>query len=423
MLCRWKKPRAGTAAFLFPGAAEKRRFPRPFAFFRKSAASDSGQRNAGSQSGVRKKDKIQDFRNLYWKEFDMSSRTHDINIKSFEPLIDPNTIKREIPLSAASEKTVTEGRRRIIDILAHHDPRLLMIVGPCSIHDEKAALEYATRLAALQAEVADTMLLVMRVYFEKPRTTIGWKGLINDPHMNGSCDMNEGLRRARRILTEITGMGLPTATEMLDPITPQYLAGLVCWSAIGARTTESQTHREMASGLSMPVGLKNCTDGSLTKAIHAMIAERTPQSFIGVGPDGRTCIVSTTGNPWTHIVLRGGQRPNYDSVSIEEACRELRESGLMETIVVDCSHGNSRKKHQGQAVVLKNVIGQRLEGNRAIVGMMLESNLHEGSQANRKNPAELAYGVSVTDECISWETTEDLLLCAHKRIREVSCPV
>ena len=346
----------------------------------------------------------------------MSSRTHDINIKNFEPLIDPRTLKQELPLTAASEKTIIEGRRQITDILAHHDQRLLMVVGPCSIHDERAAMEYAVRLTRLQTEVAETMLLVMRVYFEKPRTTVGWKGLINDPFMNGSCDMNEGLRRARRLLRRITEMGMPTATEMLDPITPQYLAGLVCWSAIGARTTESQTHREMASGLSMPVGFKNCTDGSLSKAIHAMVAARTPQSFIGVDPEGRCCIVSTTGNPWTHIVLRGGRRPNYDSVSIEEACRDLREAGLEETIVVDCSHGNSRKKHEGQETVLKNIIGQRLEGNQALVGMMLESNLFEGNQPCRQNPAELAYGVSVTDECISWETTEKLLRCTHKRM-------
>ena len=345
----------------------------------------------------------------------MYSRTHDINIKSFEPLVGPNTIKEELPITPASEKTVVEGRRQITEILGKRDPRMLMVVGPCSIHDEKAALDYAERLAGLQKEVAEAMLLVMRVYFEKPRTTVGWKGLINDPHMNGSCDMNEGLRRARRILMKVTELGLPTATEMLDPITPQYLAGLVCWSAIGARTTESQTHREMASGLSMPVGLKNCTDGSLTKAIHAMIAARTPQSFIGVDPEGRTCIVSTSGNPWTHIVLRGGQRPNYDSVSIEEACRELREAGLDETIVVDCSHGNSRKKHEGQAVVLKNIISQRLEGNRAIVGAMLESNIYEGNQSCA-DPNQLAYGISITDECISWETTEKLLRCAHKRL-------
>jgi 3-deoxy-7-phosphoheptulonate synthase len=348
----------------------------------------------------------------------MCSRTHDINIKSFEPLVDPNTIKEEMPITPASEQTVVEGRRQITRILAHEDPRMLMIVGPCSIHDEKAAAEYAERLAALQEEVKETMLLVMRVYFEKPRTTVGWKGLLNDPHMNGSCDMNEGLRRARRILMQVTELGLPTATEMLDPITPQYLAGLVCWSAIGARTTESQTHREMASGLSMPVGLKNCTDGSLTKAIHAMIAARTPQSFIGVDPHGRTCIVSTTGNPWTHIVLRGGHRPNYDSVSIEEACRELKGAGLEETIIVDCSHGNSRKKHEGQAVVLKNIVGQRLEGNSAIVGAMLESNLYEGNQPCQADPEKLAYGVSVTDECISWETTEKLLKCAHRRLLE-----
>ncbi len=264
------------------------------------------------------------------------------------------------------------------------------------------------------------MLLVMRVYFEKPRTTIGWKGLINDPHMNGSCDMNEGLRRARRILLQITEMGLPTATEVLDPITPQYLAGLVCWSAVGARTTESQIHREMASGLSMPVGFKNCTDGSLTKAVHAIVAAQTPQSFIGVDPKGKTCIVSTKGNSWTHMVLRGGQRPNYDSVSIEEACQKLNNEGLKESIVVDCSHGNSRKKYLEQERVLKNIISQRLENNPALVGAMLESNLNEGNQPCSENINDLAYGVSVTDACISWETTLKLILCAHGRMSNVT---
>ncbi len=346
----------------------------------------------------------------------MTTHTHDINIKSFEPLIDPEVLKRELPLTPASEKTVLQGRRRIEDIIAHNDHRLLMIVGPCSIHDEKAALEYARKLTALQKKVNDTMLLVMRVYFEKPRTTIGWKGLINDPHMNGSCDMNEGLRRARRILLKITEMGMPTATEVLDPITPQYLAGLVCWSAIGARTTESQIHREMASGLSMPVGFKNCTDGSLDKAIHAMVASQTPQSFIGVDPHGKTCIVSTKGNPWTHIVLRGGQRPNYDSVSIEEACQKLRTARLRESIVVDCSHGNSRKQFREQERVLKNIISQRLEETPALVGAMLESNLEEGNQPNTVDIDRLTYGVSVTDACISWESTEKLLLCAHNRM-------
>ena len=350
----------------------------------------------------------------------MTKYTHDINIRSFEPLIDPTVLKQEMPLTPASEKTIIEGRRQIENILSHKDPRLLMIVGPCSIHDEKAALEYARRLAELQKEVAESMFLVMRVYFEKPRTTIGWKGLINDPHMNGSCDMNEGLRRARRILLKITEMGLPTATEVLDPITPQYLAGLVCWSAIGARTTESQIHREMASGLSMPVGFKNCTDGSLDKAIHAMFASQTPQSFIGVDPHGKTCIVSTKGNPWTHIVLRGGQRPNYDSVSIEEACQKLKDAQLRESIVVDCSHGNSRKKFSEQERVLKNIISQRLENNPALVGIMLESNLEEGNQSCSVDMSKLAYGVSVTDACISWDTTKKLLLCADKRMLKMT---
>ena len=260
------------------------------------------------------------------------------------------------------------------------------------------------------------MLLVMRVYFEKPRTTTGWKGLIYDPCMDGTCDMSDGLHKARSLLLKITEMGVPTATEMLEPIIPQYIAGLVCWTAIGARTTESQTHREMASGLSMPVGFKNCTDGELDTALNAMLAAGSPQSFLGIDPDGQTCIVKTTGNPWTHVVLRGGKRPNYDSVSTAEALSMLRNKGLPEAIMVDCSHANSRKKYQGQAIVWQDVINQRLDGNDALVGLMLESNLHEGNQKIGNDLSSLEYGVSVTDACISWETTEQLILGAHERL-------
>jgi 3-deoxy-7-phosphoheptulonate synthase len=344
-------------------------------------------------------------------------KTYDVHVEAFIPLVSPNEMKREIPMTGKSSETVLTARERIGRILKKEDKRLVVVTGPCSIHDESAALEYATRLKGLRAQVEDTMCLVMRVYFEKPRTTTGWKGLINDPCMDGSCDMSAGLKNARRLLLKITEMGVPTATEMLDPIIPQYIAGLVCWTAIGARTTESQTHREMASGLSMPVGFKNCTDGELDTALNAMLATGSPQSFLGIDQDGQTCIVKTTGNPWTHAVLRGGRRPNYDSVSIGEALGMLRAKGLPEVIMVDCSHANSRKKHQGQVVVWKDVINQRLDGNDALVGLMIESNLFEGSQKIGKDLSSLEYGVSVTDECISWETTEKLILSAHEKLR------
>lgn len=343
-------------------------------------------------------------------------QTHDVRVKEFIPLISPQTLKDEIPISEAASEAVIAGREAIERILRKEDPRLLVITGPCSIHDEGQAIEYARRLKALREEVAETQCIVMRVYFEKPRTNVGWKGMINDPWMDGSCDIVSGLRKARRLLLEITEMGMPTATEMLDPITPQYIAGLVCWSAIGARTTESQTHREMASGLSMPVGFKNCTDGGLSTALNAMIAASSPQSFLGIDIEGRSAIVKTTGNPNTHIVLRGGRRPNYDSVSIREAIDQLRAKQLPESIIVDCSHANSSKKFQNQARVWKDCVNQRMDGNDAIVGLMLESNLREGNQKLTSDPSKLDYGVSVTDACISWETTEALIRSAHERL-------
>ena len=277
-------------------------------------------------------------------------------------------------------------------------------------------MEYASKLNILRKEVEDTLLVIMRVYFEKPRTIVGWKGLINDPCLDGTCDMLLGLRKARRLLLQIAELGLPVATEMLDPITPQYVADLVSWSAIGARTTESQTHREMASGLSMPVGFKNSTDGNLSSAINALIAARVPQSFLGIDQDGKTCVVKTAGNLWGHIVLRGGKRPNYDPISLEEARLKLIEKDLPEAIIVDCSHANSMKKYQGQAVVWKNVINQHISGNEALIGLMLESNMYEGSQKFSDDVARLKYGVSITDECISWETTEQLLRWANENL-------
>ena len=344
-------------------------------------------------------------------------KTYDVHIKEFVPLISPLALKEEQPISEASAATVLHGRQVIQDILLKKDPRFLVITGPCSIHDEQSALEYARRLCTLQTQVKETQLLVMRVYFEKPRTTVGWKGLINDPHLNGSYDMENGLRKARQLMRKITEMGIPTATELLDPITPQYIAGLVSWAAIGARTTESQTHREMASGLSMPVGFKNGTDGDLTTALNAMIAAKAPQNFVGIDPMGQTSIVRTTGNPYAHIVLRGGRRPNYDSFSIREAQGMLKGKGLPEAVIVDCSHANSRKHHKEQAVVWKDVILQRAAGNHAIIGMMLESNLEEGRQDNTSDLKTMAYGVSITDACISWEMTETLILSAHDELR------
>ena len=344
--------------------------------------------------------------------------TDDLRIKGYTPLIAPKILKQEIPISTKAYETVVLGREQIENILQKEDHRLLVIVGPCSIHDENAALEYAAKLNSLRKQVSETLFVVMRVYFEKPRTSVGWKGMINDPFLDGTCDMTAGLRKARHLLMRITEMGLPTATEMLDTITPQYVADLVSWSAIGARTTESQTHREMASGLSMPVGFKNSTDGNLSSAINALVAARAPQSFLGIDQNGKTCVVKTSGNPWVHIVLRGGKRPNYDPIRLEEARLKLIEKNLPEAIMVDCSHANSMKKFQGQAVVWKNIIGQYLADNEAIIGLMLESNLYEGNQAFSGDASSLKYGVSITDECISWETTEQLLLWAHEKIRQ-----
>lgn len=345
------------------------------------------------------------------------SATDDLRVKGYVPLMVPRELKTEMPISAKAGQTVLEARRQIEAILARRDRRMLVVMGPCSIHDEAVALDYAQRLKDMAEEVADTMVLVMRVYFEKPRTAVGWKGLINDPCMDGSCNVSDGLRKARGLLLTLAEMGVPAATEMLDPIIPQYIADLVSWAAIGARTTESQTHREMASGLSMPVGFKNSTNGSLSSAVNALVAARTPQSFVGIDQDGRTSVVATAGNPWVHLVLRGGRRPNYDPLSIEEARLSLIGANLPQMIMVDCSHANCMKKFQGQAIVWKSVIDQVMAGNEALVGLMLESNIHEGNQKYKGDPAALRYGVSITDECVSWETTAALLRWARGRLR------
>ena len=337
-------------------------------------------------------------------------RTQDLHVKEIVRLLTPRELKAQSPTPDAVNAMVAHSRERIIRILRREDPRLLVVIGPCSIHDEKGALEYATRLSRLQKEFAGAMEIVMRVYFEKPRTTIGWKGLINDPHLDGSQDIETGLKIARRLLLDITGLGLPAATEFLDPIVPQYIADLISWAAIGARTTESQTHREMASGLSMPVGLKNATDGSLQVAIDAMGATRHPHSFLGMTEDGVTAIVRTTGNPNAHIVLRGGRaKTNYDAASIRDAEQKLVSEKLPPVLMVDCSHANSEKQFARQEDVWRSVIQQRMEGARSLIGLMVESNLNEGNQPIPKNPAALRYGVSITDSCIGWETTERML--------------
>jgi len=336
--------------------------------------------------------------------------TQNLHVKETLRLLPPNALKAELPMSTASNQTVVESRRRVMDILEQRDPRMLVVAGPCSIHDVDGALEYGERLNALRQEFAGEMEIVMRVYFEKPRTTIGWKGLINDPHLDGTYDIETGLKRARKLLLELTAMGLPAASEFLDPIIPQYTADLITWAAVGARTTESQTHREMASGLSMPVGFKNGTDGGLQIALDAMQSARTPHSFLGIDQDGFTSIIRTTGNPSGHIVLRGGRmRANYDAESIREAETRLRQSGLPQVLMVDCSHANSAKQHARQEEVWRCVIEQRAAGTRSLIGVMVESYLKEGNQPFPRARSELEYGVSITDACIGWDVTERML--------------
>lgn len=334
----------------------------------------------------------------------------NLHVRAIEPLRPPKALCGALPLTGAAADLVAGARAAIGRILEQADPRLLVVVGPCSIHDPRVALDYARRLARLRAELAERMEIVMRVYFEKPRTTIGWKGLINDPRLDGSYEIEEGLRIARQLLLDIASLGLPAGTEFLDPIVPQYIADLISWSAIGARTTESQTHRELASGLSMPVGFKNSTDGSLQVAIDALGAARHPHNFLGVDEFGFTSIVRTTGNPAGHIVLRGGRgTTNYDAASIRHAEQQLAKAGLPPVLMVDCSHANSGKEPARQEEVWRSVIEQRVGGTRSLVGLMVESNLCEGNQPFPAAGSELRYGVSITDACIGWETTERLL--------------
>ena len=335
-------------------------------------------------------------------------------------LITPRALKEKLPLSDAARDSVVGGRQVIRDILDRKDPRLFVVIGPCSIHDPKAALEYASRLKALAEEVDDALFLVLRVYFEKPRTTVGWKGLINDPYMNDSFKVEEGLHIARRLLLDVAELGLPAATEALDPTTPQYLQDLIAWSAIGARTTESQTHREMSSGLSSPVGFKNGTDGSLDVAVNAMLSVQHPHRFLGIDPDGRVALTTTRGNPYAHVVLRGGGgKPNYDSVSVALAESALHKAGVSTNIMVDCSHANSNKDPSLQPLVMENIGNQILEGNTSIVGLMVESHLNEGNQKIPENLDDLQYGVSVTDGCIGWQTTEDAVRALANKVRDV----
>ena len=344
----------------------------------------------------------------------------NINIEAPEILITPAELKREIPLTEKARQTVAEGRQVIENILSGKDHRVLVVVGPCSIHDLDAAQEYALRLKKLAEKVSDSLYIVMRVYFEKPRTTVGWKGLINDPYMNDSFKITDGLHIGRKLLRDILEIGLPTATEALDPISPQYMQDLIAWSAIGARTTESQTHREMASGLSSSIGFKNGTDGGLTVAINALQSVANPHRFLGINSDGKVSIVTTRGNPNAHVVLRGGNgKPNYDSVSVSICEQELEAANIKPNIMVDCSHANSNKDHNLQPLVLDNVSNQILEGNTSIIGVMLESHINSGNQKLSSNPEDMKYGVSVTDACIDWETTESSLVEMAEKIREV----
>ncbi|MBD2206017.1 3-deoxy-7-phosphoheptulonate synthase [Calothrix sp. FACHB-1219] len=341
----------------------------------------------------------------------------DANIENSRVLLTPNEVKSKLPLTKSAEDTVLKYREELEQILDFQDRRKFIVVGPCSIHDPKAALEYSHKLKALAEQVKDKLLLVMRVYFEKPRTTVGWKGLINDPEMDDSFHVENGLLIARELLLQIAELGLPTATEALDPIVPQYISELVAWSAIGARTTESQTHREMASGLSMPVGFKNGTDGNIQVALNALQSARTPHNFLGINQDGQVSVFQTKGNPYGHVILRGGYQPNFDADSVKIVEEKLKEAKLPPRIVIDCSHGNTNKDYRLQSAVLENVIQQVVDGNTSIVGMMLESNLYEGNQPVNCKKEELKYGVSVTDKCISWEETERIILAAYEKLK------
>ena len=350
----------------------------------------------------------------------MEVRSHqvsDVNILDSAVLPAPEYLCRELARSQELAEFVATARETIHRILFGDDPRLLVVVGPCSIHDPKAGLEYARRLVALKAELQDRLYIVMRVYFEKPRTTVGWKGLIMDPELDGSCHLPKGLKTARQFLLDVLSLNLATATELLDPITPQYISDLICWSAIGARTTESQTHRQMASGLSMPLGFKNATSGDTGVAINAIKAASQSQTFLGISHQGLASALTTRGNPNCHLILRGGKDiTNYDPKSVESAAEDLRKNGLLPSIMVDCSHDNSGKNPEKQAMVLSSIIDQALAPGSSIMGLMLESNLAAGSQAFPCPLEQLVYGMSITDGCIGWEETETILRGAYARL-------
>ena len=350
----------------------------------------------------------------------MSVETDNLNIESNEALITPELLKSDLPLQGEALAHVLNARETVFSILDRKDPRLFVVVGPCSIHDTDAALDYAERLKKLADAVKDTLYIVMRVYFEKPRTSIGWKGLINDPYLDDSFKIEDGLRKGRKLLLDIVELGLPTSTEALDPISPQYMQDIIAWSAIGARTTESQTHREMSSGLSSAVGFKNGTDGGLTVAVNAMQSVSSPHRFLGVNSKGQVSVVTTKGNPHAHVVLRGGSNgPNYDSVHVAQCESALLDGGVNSNIMIDCSHANSNKDHDVQPLVLKDISHQILEGNTSIIGVMLESNINSGNQSIPKDLTQLKYGVSVTDACMDWETTEQAILDMAKKIKDV----
>jgi len=347
----------------------------------------------------------------------MSEKLENRNIQGAIPLVPPREIKARLPLSKVSAELVGKTRNDICAIIHGRDThRVVVVIGPCSVHDPEAAFDYATKLHKVARATADQLVIVMRTYFEKPRTTVGWKGLINDPHLDGSCDIATGLERARALLLRINTLGVPCASEMLDPVTPQYIDDLVSWAAIGARTTESQTHREMASGLSMPVGFKNGTDGGMQVALNAMISARHPHSFLGINVDGMTSVIKTMGNPDRHIVLRGGGgKTNFAPADIERAAALVSEEGIVRPVMVDCSHGNANKDHTRQGLVCKEVVKQVRDGQKAIMGVMLESNLKAGNQA-WKEGSKLEYGMSITDACIGWDETETLLYEAAEAV-------
>jgi 3-deoxy-7-phosphoheptulonate synthase len=349
-----------------------------------------------------------------------NTEVHNVNVDSQNVLITPEQLKTALPLTGRIQDTLADSRTVIENILDRKDHRLFVVVGPCSIHDTKAAMDYAQRLKALADELSDTLYIVMRVYFEKPRTTVGWKGLVNDPYLDDSFKIEDGLHISRKLLLDILDLGLPTSTEALDPISPQYLQDLISWTAIGARTTESQTHREMASGLSSAVGFKNGTDGGLTVATNALNSVAKPHRFLGINRQGQVSVFTTRGNAYGHIVLRGGSAgPNYDSVHIKLCEDALDKAGVAPNIMVDCSHANSNKEPNLQPLVVENVANQVVEGNKSIVALMIESNLHGGNQSIPENLADLQYGISVTDGCIDWESTETCLRELREKVKDV----